>query len=47
MLKYGFSFLVHFLSQRISDEEESSIRREFYGGKGDKPHLGKETAEIC
>mmetsp|Transcript_12207 Transcript_12207/g.25755 ORF Transcript_12207/g.25755 Transcript_12207/m.25755 type:complete len:405 (-) Transcript_12207:113-1327(-) len=30
-------------SVRISDEEESSIRREFYGGKGDKPHLGGFT----
>ena len=29
--------------QRISDEEENSIKRKIYGGKGDKPHLGGFT----
>lgn len=25
---------------RLSDEEDSKIKRAHYGGKGDKPHLG-------
>jgi hypothetical protein len=31
-------------SVRISKEEESSIKRKFYGGAGDKPHLGGFTS---
>ena len=30
-------------SVRISEAEEKGIRRSFYGGKGDKPHLGGFT----
>jgi hypothetical protein len=31
-------------SARTTKEEESSINRKFYGGRGDKPHLGGFTA---
>jgi len=30
-------------SVRITEEEEKNIERSFYGGKGDKPHLGGFT----
>ena len=30
-------------SIQISEEEENAIRRDQYGGKGDKPHLGGFT----
>ena len=31
-------------SVRTTKEEESSIKRKFYGGRGDKPHLGGFTS---
>lgn len=30
-------------SVRISEEEDKNVDRHFYGGKGDKPHLGGFT----
>ena len=34
-------------SMRITDEEDKLIQRSFYGGKGDRPHLGGFTDFDC